>query len=112
VKGLFDSLAELTGLHAPTVKLPVGVMGVLATVLELVSRLTGARPMIDRSQVDEFAGKFAYFDSGKAEHELGYTYLPAREVVRRTVAWVVERGFVAEKRRGALQLHPSLRAAP
>jgi dihydroflavonol-4-reductase len=112
VKGLFDRMAELTGLKAPTVKLPVPVLRTMAALLELVSRLTGARPMIDRSQVDEFAGKFAYFDSGKAEHELGYTYLPAREVVRRTVAWVVERGFVAEKRRGALQLHPSLRAAP
>jgi len=112
VKGLFDRMAELTGLKAPTVKLPVPVLRTMAALLELVSRLTGARPMIDRSQVDEFAGKFAYFDSGKAERELGYTYLPAREVVRRTVAWVVERGFVAEKRRGALQLHPSLRAAP
>jgi dihydroflavonol-4-reductase len=112
VKQLFDTMAELTGLKTPTVKLPVPVLRTMATLLELVSRLTGARPMIDRSQVDEFAGKFAYFDSGKAERELGYTYLPAREVVRRTVAWVVERGFVAEKRRGALQLHPSLRAAP
>jgi len=112
VKQLFDTMAELTGLKAPTVKLPVPVLRTMAGLLELVSRLTGARPMIDRSQVDEFAGKFAYFDSGKAERELGYTYLPAREVVRRTVAWVVERGFVAEKRRGALQLHPSLRAAP
>jgi len=112
VKQLFDTMAELTGLKAPTVKLPIPVLRTMAALLELVSRLTGARPMIDRSQVDEFAGKFAYFDSGKAERELGYTYLPAREVVRRTVAWVVERGFVAEKRRGALQLHPSLRVAP
>jgi hypothetical protein len=62
--------------------------------------------------VDEFAGKFAYFDSGKAERELGYTYLSARETVRRTLAWIVARGFVAEKRRGALQLHPSLREVP
>lgn len=112
VKQLFDTMAELTGLKAPTVKLPVPLLRTMAALLELVSKLTGARPMIDRSQVDEFAGKYAYFDSGKAERELGYTYLPAREVVRRTVAWVVERGFVAEKRRGALQLDPSLRAAP
>src|SRR2546422_151434 len=48
------------------------------------------------------------FDSGKAERELGYTYLPARETVRRTIAWLVARGFVTEKRQRALRLDPSL----
>src|SRR5947207_5153039 len=108
VKGLFDLLAELTGLPAPSVKLPVGVIRALAAGLELVSRLTGSRPMIDRSQVDEFAGKYAYFNCSKAERELGYTYRSARETVRRTVAWIVERGLVTERRRRALQLHPSV----
>jgi dihydroflavonol-4-reductase len=110
VKGLFDLMAELTGLRAPAIKLPVPAVRALATVLELVSKLTGARPLLDRSQVDEFAGKYAYFSNAKAERELGYTWLPAREVVRRTVAWVVARGFVSEKRRGALHLHASVGA--
>ncbi len=111
VKGLFDLMAELTGLPAPRIKLPVPVLRVVAGALELVSRVTGARPMIDRSQVDEFAGKYGYFDSGKAERELGYTYLSARETVNRTIAWLVARGFVAERRRSALRLHPSLQSA-
>jgi len=111
VKQLFDLMAELTGLKAPTLKLPVPVVRTLATVLELASKVTGGRPMIDRSQVDEFAGKYAYFSSAKAERELGYTWLPARDVVRRTVAWVVERGFVSEKRQRALHLDASLRGA-
>ena len=111
VKGLFDIMAELTGVKAPTLKLPVGAVRVVAGLLEGVSRLTGSRPMIDRSQVDEFAGKYAYFDSSKAVRELGYTFLSARETVRRTIAWLVERGFVAEKRRRVLRLHPSLGVA-
>jgi len=84
---------------------------VLAAVMELVSKLTRSRPMLDRSQVDEFAGKYAYFSSAKAQRELGYTYLPARETVRRTIAWIVERGFVTERRQRALHLHQSLRSA-
>ena len=28
--------------------------------------------MLDRSQVDEFAGKFGYFDNSKAKRELGW----------------------------------------
>jgi dihydroflavonol-4-reductase len=111
LKQLFDLMGELTGLRVPSMRLPVPAVRVLATILELVSAVTGARPMIDRSQVDEFAGKYAYFSNAKAERELGYTWLPAREVVRRTVAWIVERSFVAEKRQRALHLHPSLRQA-
>jgi dihydroflavonol-4-reductase len=111
VKQLFDLLAELTGLKAPTVKLPIPVLRALAAVMELASKVTGARPQIDRSQVDEFGGKYGFFDSAKAIRELGYTYLPARDVLRRTVAWLIDRGFVAERRQRRLQPHPSLRNA-
>jgi dihydroflavonol-4-reductase len=104
VKGLFDTMADLTGLKAPTVKLPVGAVRAVAALMELASKLTGKRPMIDRSQVDEFAGKYAYFDCSKAKRELGYTYLSARETVGRTIKWLVERGFVSEKRRRAFHL--------
>jgi dihydroflavonol-4-reductase len=110
VKQLFDLMAELTGLGAPSVRLPVPVIRVVATLLELTGKLTGTRPMIDRSQVDEFAGKYAYFSNAKAERELGYTWLPARDVVARTIAWIVERGMVTDARRAGLQLHPAVHA--
>jgi dihydroflavonol-4-reductase len=108
VKGLFDILADLTGLRAPSFKAPVGVVRALATVMELVSKVTGSRPVLDRSQVDEFAGHYGYFDSSKAQRELGYTYLPARDTLRRTVAWLIDKGFVTERRRRAMKLDPSL----
>jgi dihydroflavonol-4-reductase len=111
VKGLFDLLAELTGLRAPTIKLPVPVVRLLAAAMELGARVTGTRPLIDRSQVDEFAGKYAYFDCSKAKRELGYTWLSARDTLRRTVAWLLDRGFVAERRQRALHPHASLRNA-
>jgi dihydroflavonol-4-reductase len=111
VKRLFELMAELTGLKAPTIRAPVPVLRLLAAILELGGTLTGKRPMIDRSQIDEFAGKYAYFDSSKAERELGYTHLSARATVGRTIAWLVARGFVPEERQRALQLDPSLRNA-
>jgi dihydroflavonol-4-reductase len=111
VKQLLDMAAELTGLKAPTLRVPVPVLRVLAHALELGGRLTGKRPMLDRSQVDEFAGVWGYMTSARAERELGYTHRPAREAVRRTVAWLIDRGFVAEKRRQALTPHPSLQGA-
>jgi dihydroflavonol-4-reductase len=108
VKGLFDILAELTGLPAPKLKAPIPVVRLLAAAMELGSKLTGTRPMLDRSQVDEFAGHYGYFSSAKAKRELGYTYLSARDTLRRTVAWLIDHGFVAEKRLRLITPHPSL----
>jgi dihydroflavonol-4-reductase len=111
VKGLFDLLSELTGVKAPAIKLPIPVLRALAGAMELVSKVTGSRPLLDRSQVDEFAGKYGYFDSSRAERELGYTYRSARDTLRRTVAWFVDKGFVTEKRRRVLALDASLQNA-
>jgi len=99
VKQLFDLIADLTGLRAPTIKAPVPVVRALAALMEFGAKLTGGRPMIDRSQVDEFAGKYAYFSSAKAQRELGYTFLSARETVQRTIAWLMDHAFVKERRR-------------
>jgi len=111
VKQLLDLVAELAGISGPQYRLPLPVLRVIATGMEAVSWVTGWRPMLDRSQVDEFAGTYSYFDSGKAQRDLGYTFRDAREAVRRTVAWAIDRGFVTEGRQRALQPHPDLRGA-
>jgi dihydroflavonol-4-reductase len=95
-------MADLTGLKAPATKLPVSVIRGLAAVMEFASKLTGKRPMLDRSQVDEFAGKYAYHSSEKAKRELGYTHLSARETLQRTITWLVQHGFVNEQRRALI----------
>jgi dihydroflavonol-4-reductase len=111
VKQLFDLVAELSGISPPQWKVPVIALRALATGLEAVSWITGWRPAIDRNQVDEFAGVYGYMDPGKAERELGFTWRSARDTVRRTVAWAIDRGFVPEGRKNALQPHPSLTGA-
>jgi len=58
-----------------------------------------------------FAGVYGYVDCGKAARDLGYTYRSARDTVRRTVAWLLDRGFVSDRRRQALTPHPSLRGS-
>jgi hypothetical protein len=111
VKQLLDLVAEMAGISPPSYKLPVPVLRIIATGLEAVGWVTGWRPLIDRKQVDEFAGVYGYLDPGKAERELGFTWRNAREAVRRTVAWALDHGFVAEARQRALQPDPSLRGA-
>lgn len=110
VKQAFDLIAELIGVRAPTIRVPLPVLRVLAGLMEAASRVTGRRPMLDRSQVDEFAGKYAYHDSSKAHRQLGYTARGARETIARTIAWALDHGFVPETRRARLSLAPELRA--
>lgn len=111
VKDVLDLIGELTGARVPTLRAPVPVLRVLALGMETVGRLTGSRPLLDRAQVDEFGGHWGFMTSEKAKRELGWTYRPARETVRRTVAWLVDRGFVAEGKLRGLRLDPSLRGA-
>jgi dihydroflavonol-4-reductase len=108
IKQTFDLLAALTGVPSPTRKLPVAAVRVLATLMELGSKVTGGAPLLDRARVDEFVGKYGFFSSAKAERELGYVHRPARETLRRTVAWLLDHGFVSAERRRALTLDPSL----
>lgn len=107
----FTISAELIGVKPPSIRVPLPLLRVMAGGMELASKLTGQRPMLDRSMVDEFAGKWAYHSSAKAERELGYRARGAREVIRRTIAWAVDRGFVPEQRRAALRLAPELQHA-
>jgi dihydroflavonol-4-reductase len=111
VKNLLDLTAEFAGIKAPSIKVPGPVLRIVAILMEIASRLTGSRPQMTRSTVDEFGGKYAYVDCSKARRELGFTYRSARETVRRTVAWLIDRGFVTERRLRALMPHPSLRGA-
>lgn len=102
VQQTFTMVAELVGARPPSLRIPLSVLRAVAGLMELGANWTGHRPMLDRSQVDEFAGKFAYLDSGKAERELGYRARSARDTIRRTVAWALDQGFVPEKRKLAL----------
>jgi dihydroflavonol-4-reductase len=111
VKQLFDLVAEAAGIPAPSWKIPVVALRAIATGLEAVSWVTGWRPLLDRNQVDEFAGLYAYLDPGKAERDLGFTWRNARDTARRTVAWAIDRGFVPDGRLAALRPDPSLHGA-
>jgi len=102
VKQVFDWTAAAAGIAPPWIRMPRPVLRVLAGGMELAGRLGGSRPILDRAQVDEFAGVYGYLSAAKAERDLGWTYRPARDAVRRTVAWLLDHGFVDEKRRAAL----------
>jgi dihydroflavonol-4-reductase len=111
VRQMMQHVADLAGLGPPRLRAPVPVLRVVAGALERVAKVTGKRPLVDRAQIEEFAGTYSYYDVTKAKRELGYTYRDARETVRRTVAWTIDKGFVKSSRARRLRPDPSLAGA-
>ncbi|HYD42158.1 MAG TPA: NAD-dependent epimerase/dehydratase family protein [Anaeromyxobacter sp.] len=83
----FGRLERLSGVAAPRVALPskVNVAGV--KLLEKLSSWRGTEPAIDAASV-EMGERFWYFDSRKAEEELGFTARDPQETLAETVRWL------------------------
>lgn len=93
LRQIFEMLETVTGLPAPKVRLPYTPILMAAYVNEALSRLTGREPLIPLAGV-QMARKFMYFDSSKAEKELGLPRRPAAEALGRAVDWFRANGYV------------------
>jgi dihydroflavonol-4-reductase len=90
---IFRALASITGIPAPTTRIPRAILGPIALACETWSRVSGRPPRISREAVS-LGGRRMYFTSAKAERELGYRPGPAAEALARAVRWFEEKGFV------------------
>lgn len=106
---MFGILAEHTGLSTPGLRVPQGVVALTGGLMELAARFTGADPTITRRLARDYAFRFAWITSEKAEKELGYEHRSAKKALERSVAWFLEHGYVPEatSRRLRLELRPT-----
>jgi dihydroflavonol-4-reductase len=98
LKQILDSLASITGLPSPSIKLPYAaafVSGVFDTFFTGV--LMNREPRVTLDSV-RMGRKIMWVSSAKAENELGYRASPVREALRRAAEWFVEHGYAAEYR--------------
>jgi dihydroflavonol-4-reductase len=86
LKEIFSMLEQLTGIKAPTVRLPYSPILFAAYLNEGLSLITGREPMIPLAGV-QMAKKFMYFDSTLAINELGLPQTPVEEALKRAVMW-------------------------
>ncbi len=87
LKQILDRLSSLTGIPAPTVKIPFAVAAAYALFEEtFTGRLRGQEP---RATLDEvkMGRKKMFASSGRAERELGFRVLPVDEALRSAVDW-------------------------
>lgn len=93
LKEILDTLAQLTGLPAPKVRLPHWIPLSVAAVSTAWAALTGRAPGISLESVRMSTHRM-FFDAGKAVRELGLPQTPVSEPLARAVAWFREKGYV------------------
>lgn len=93
LKEILETLARLTGLPAPRLRLPHAIPFAVAAVDALVSGLSGKPPRVSLESV-RMSRHRMYFDASKAVRELGLPQSPVEEALARAVAWFREKGHV------------------
>src|SRR5437763_11335414 len=96
LKQILDKLAALTGLPAPTMKVPHAVAMGFAVFDQFVTGIVmGKEP---RATIDavKMGRKKMFASSAKAERELGYKVLPIEDALHRAIDWFQSHGYVEE----------------
>ncbi|MDP9046963.1 MAG: NAD-dependent epimerase/dehydratase family protein [Bacteroidota bacterium] len=83
----FSLVDELTGIKRKMYNVPLPVMLFLSRVQLMIARLFGKQPMITPPFVRKY-NKDWIVSSKKAEKELGYTIIPLREGLSKTLYWL------------------------
>jgi dihydroflavonol-4-reductase len=90
-----ETLAELTGLPAPKLRVPYGVAYAAACVNEAMAAITGRPPKAPLAGVKMSRYKM-WFSPVKAIRELGLPQTPPRNAFQEAIDWFRERGYVRE----------------
>jgi dihydroflavonol-4-reductase len=86
-------LGRLTGINTPVRALPPPVATAAAVVVEAAARLRGKTPKVCRDLVRTALHGHAY-DGSRAARELGLSYTPLEETIRRTLDWFRAEGLI------------------
>jgi dihydroflavonol-4-reductase len=97
MKRMLELLAEITGLPAPTVRVPYGPILALSYANAAFCRLfPRATPRMTPETI-RMSSHLMYFDSSKAVRELGFPQTPAKDALAKAVAWFEENGYVKKR---------------
>ena len=97
LKQVLDTLAQITGLSAPRLKIPHGVALSVAYAETALSRLMGRKPQIPVEGV-KIARHMMFVDCSRAQRELGFRPGPVAAALERAVRWYEANGYVTPRR--------------
>jgi dihydroflavonol-4-reductase len=97
LKQVLDTLAHLTGLPAPRLKIPHALALGVAYAETVFSRLIGREPQIPVEGV-KIAQHLMFVDCTRTPRELGFQPEPVAAALERAVRWYEKNGYVSERR--------------
>jgi len=97
LKQMLDTLAKITGLRAPMLKIPHGLALGVAYANTAFSRLLGREPGIPIEGV-KIARHIMFVDCSRAKRELGFQAGPVSAALERAVHWYEANGYIAKSR--------------
>lgn len=97
LKQMLDVLAKITGLPAPTLKIPHGLALSAAYASTIFSRMIGKEPGITIEGV-KIAQHMMFVDCTRAQKELGFKAGPVSAALDRAVRWYEANGYVTARR--------------
>ncbi|MBU2754846.1 NAD-dependent epimerase/dehydratase family protein [Acidithiobacillus sp. CV18-2] len=93
LQAILTRISGLTGRPSPRLRLPRRLLYPIAWGSEAWVRWRGrGLPLVSTDEL-RMAAHRMYFDSRKAEQQLGYTHRPAEEALRDAVAWFAEHRY-------------------
>lgn len=92
LREVFEILSRLTGVKAPTIKLPRLAILPLAYLNEWMANLTGRPPRVPLEGV-KMAKYKMHYDCGKAIKELGILQTPPEIALEKAVRWFRDHGY-------------------
>ncbi|MEL7670259.1 SDR family oxidoreductase [Methanobacterium sp.] len=87
VQDLFLELEKLTGIKAPSLKVPLWLVNVVSKVSPLYYKVTGKEPLFTTYSIDVINSN-SKISSNKAFNELGYFPRPIKESIKDSVEWI------------------------
>src|SRR6266851_3711214 len=97
LKAMLDTLAKITGLRAPSIKIPHGLALSVAYADTLFSRLTFRAPQIPIEGV-KIARHNMFVDCSRAQRELGFRPGSVQAALERAARWYEANGYVSARR--------------
>lgn len=92
IKDLFAMIAAEAGVKAPKHQLPDGLLHAVGAIGDLMEKM-GLKGPLSRENAYT-ATMYHWFDSSKAQKELGFKPRPAREAIHNSVQWMKDHGLV------------------
>ena len=103
LKELLDTLSKITGLAAPSMKIPHGLALGVAYVETGFSRLLGKEPQIPVEGV-KIAQHKMFVDVSRAQRELGFQPGSVTAALERAVQWYRANGYVKPRRANKMRV--------